>query len=131
MMKALIPVIALVSMGALASGCYVQEQIFGERGDFVRGRVSFGFEEAGFRPCGSDEQWWIVGSDDNINELQQKWNDLGLPWYEHGYAEVKGERTSKGEYGHLGAYDRELDVKDILEVRLLKEGECQWPKTER
>jgi len=111
------------------SGCLLQDQIFGHRGDLVRGRVTFGFEEAGFRPCNSDEQWWVVG-DEGV-KLQEKWSDLGLEWYQPGYAEVRGDRSGLGEYGHLGAYQRELDVKEVREVRLLKDGECPWPKTER
>ncbi len=64
-------------LGATAAGCFVQDQIFGSHSNTVRGRVSFGFEEAAFRPCGSDEQWWITGSDNHINELQTKWNRPG------------------------------------------------------
>lgn len=116
--------LALVS----ASGCFLQDQIFGKEGDVTRGLVSFGFEEAAFRPCNSDEQWWIVGDDETIIELQDKWTSLGLEWYQPGYAEIKGERTGKGEYGHVGAYDREVDVKDVLEVRPLRGNECPWPK---
>jgi len=114
-------------LGVTAAGCFVQDQIFGSHSNTVRGRVSFGFEEAAFRPCGSDEQWWITGSDNHVNELQTKWKDLGLEWYTPGYAEVEGNRSDKGEYGHLGAYQREFEVSDVKEVRLLHEGECPWP----
>lgn len=115
--------VLLTAVGLTAGGCFVQDQIFGGSDrDFVRGRVTFGFEEAAIRPCNSDEQWWVVGD----QELQEKWYELDLEWYQHGYAEVRGERTEVGEYGHLGAYQREFDVKEVLEVRLLEEGECRW-----
>lgn len=114
-----------------AAGCFMRNQIFGDDSHVVRGRVSFGFEEAAFRPCRSDEQWWLTGSDNDIVELQNKWNALGLEWYTPGYAELEGTRSRKGEYGHLGAYQREFEVTDVKEVRLLREGECPWPDQQR
>jgi len=129
-MKALFLSLALATLGVTLAGCFLQDQIFGRGSERVRGRVSFGFEEAAFRPCGSDEQWWITGSDKNIVELQDKWNGLGLEWYTPGYAELRGDRSGKGEYGHLGAYQREFEVTDVLEVRLLRDGECPWPNQE-
>ena len=131
-MRPLIVAISLTVVGVTAGGCFLQDQIFGDNDrDFVRARVTFGFEEAALRPCGSDEQWWIVGSDNAIIELQDRWTALGLEWYQHGYAEVRGERSRTGEYGHLGLYQREFAVTEVLEVRLLEEGECRWPRTER
>jgi hypothetical protein len=126
-MRTLVFLLVLATLGFAAAGCFLQDHIFGRRGHFLRGRVTFGFEESGFRPCNTDEQWWIVGSDDTIIEFQERWGELGLDWYQHAYAEIRGSRSDRGEYGHLGAYQREIDVREILEVRLLEEGECPWP----
>ena len=87
------------------------------------GTVSFGFEESAFRPCDRKEQWWIVGGD-VVADLQSKYNDLGVSWYEPVYARLKGDAGSRGEFGHLGAYQREFKVLEILEMRLLKPDEC-------
>lgn len=127
-MRVVILSLTVAGLAAVAAGCFVQDTIFGDSDrDFVRARVTFGFEEAAIRPCNTDEQWWVVGD----QELQERWYDLDLEWYEHGYAEVRGERSEKGQYGHLGAYDREFSVAEVVEVRLLKDGECPWPKTAR
>ena len=85
--------------------------------------MAFGFEESGFRPCDSKEQWWIAGGD-AVADLQTRYNDLGVNWYEPVYAKLRGSKTQTGQYGHLGAYQREFEVEQIIEVRLLAEGEC-------
>lgn len=130
-MKALILSLVLAALGIAVAGCFVQDQIFGSSRDVYRGRVSFGFEEAAFRPCGSNEQWWVTGSDDAVTELQDKWNALGLDWYHPAYAEIKGDRSGSGEYGHLGAYEREIEVTEVIGVRLLDGDECPWPGERR
>jgi len=129
-MKSFLLVFALVAGSTMIGGCFLQETIFGaDNDDVIRGRVSFGFEEAAFRPCSSDEQWWITGSNKAVSELQEDWTALGLNWYEAGYAEIRGNKTARGSYGHVGAYQREIDVKEVVEVRLLEDGECAWPQT--
>lgn len=129
-MRTVILFLTVAGLAIVAAGCFVQDTVFGDDDrDFVRARVAFGFEEAAIRPCNSDEQWWIVG--DKGSELQNRWYELHLQWYQHGYAEVRGERSEKGQYGHVGAYDREFDVTEVIEVRQLEEGECPWPKTAR
>ena len=105
------------------SGCSLFDGRPGGRSLVHVGQMSFGFEEAAFRPCNSDEQWWITGGD-VVGEMQSRYNDLGVAWYEPVYAKLKGDRSRKGQFGHLGAYQREFDVSDIVEIRLLEQGEC-------
>lgn len=45
--------------------------------------------------------------------------------YESAYAEIIGVISNKGSYGHLGAYDRELQVNEVVEVRAASEGDCR------
>lgn len=123
-MRTLVLALLLAGLGITTNGCFLQDEIFGKDRSVVSGRVSFGFEVASFQPCDSDEQWWITGS----NELYEAWTALDLAWYESGFAIVRGRRSEKGEYGHLGAYQREFEVKDVIEVRPLEEGECTRPE---
>jgi hypothetical protein len=105
------------------TGCSLFGDIFGGDDDKYVGTVSFGFEEVSFRPCGRTEQWWMTGGE-IIAELQTQYNDLGVNQYEPVYARLNGEPSEKGEYGHVGAYQREFEVTRIVEVRLLSDGEC-------
>ena len=116
-------VLSVVICTATISGCSLFGSKFGGGADSYVGTMSFGFEESAFRPCDRTEQWWIVGGE-VVVDLQSKYNDFGVNWYEPVYAELKGDPSNKGEFGHLGAYEREFEVSDVVEVRLLEPGEC-------
>ncbi len=118
--KLLIPVIACA---LFISSCSLFDGKIGGGRDSYVGTVSFGFEVSSFRPCGGSEQWWFTGGEVLV-DLQAMYNDLGVNWYEPVYAELRGEPGGRGEFGHLGAYQREFRISDILEVRLLDDGEC-------
>lgn len=82
------------------------------------GHFSTGFEVASFRPCGSQASWWVTGGE----ELFRRYRDLGVSDYAEVYAIVRGDTTSIGQYGHLGAYVREVEVVEVIEV--VKDGRC-------
>lgn len=70
-----------------------------------RGHYTFGFEVSEFRPCGSDERWWVTNGD---------WREkLNNPQYNEHYLEVEGVVSERGRYGHRGAYDRELEIREL------------------
>ena len=52
--------VSVVSMTAI-TGCSLFGDLFDGHEDRYVGTVSFGFEEAAFRPCDSKEQWWVTG----------------------------------------------------------------------
>jgi hypothetical protein len=113
--------ILLVGCTATLTSCSLFDPFGGSR--TYRGQVALGFEVVAFRPCDGTEQWWMTGGD-VINDLQQQYNALGVDPYEPVFARLTGSTSGRGTYGHLGAYEREFEVKDILEVRLLDEAEC-------
>jgi hypothetical protein len=65
----------------------------------------------------------MIGGD-GFEELQTRYNSLTEFPYEPVYAVLKGERSGRGEYGHLGGYQRGFRVSEVVEVRLPEEGEC-------
>lgn len=111
-----------VAVAVTLSGCSLFDDIF-DGGKTYRGVVSFGFEVSSFAPCGGDQQWWVTNGE-ALLELQARYNDLVEFPYTLAYAELKGKRSRIGEYGHLGAYQREFEVAEVVEVRELSEGEC-------
>lgn len=111
-----------VVIAVTLSGCSLFDDIFGD--ETYRGVVSFGFEVSSFAPCGGDQQWWVTDGD-ALLELQTRYNDLVEFPYTKAYARLKGNRSRIGEYGHLGAYQREFEVTEVIEVRALDEGECE------
>lgn len=113
----LVSAIAVISM----TGCSLLGDVFGD--SEYEGIVTLGFEVVSFAPCRGGEQWWMTGGD-GFDELQTKYNSLTELPYEPVYAVLKGDRSGQGEYGHLGAYQREFEVSEVVEVRLPEEGEC-------
>lgn len=86
----------------------------------LEGHYTWGFEANGFRPCGSTESWWVTEGD-----LHTRYAAVAGRDYEPVYVELVGEAGPTGEYGHLGAYTRELAVKQVLEMRPARDGDCR------
>jgi len=80
------------------------------------GLVSIGFEVSAFEPCDSDEIWWMTGSDAVYEELDELYQEVVGDDGGPAYARLHGVRSTKGSYGHLGAYDREFRVTQIIDV---------------
>jgi hypothetical protein len=59
-----------------------------------------------FHPCDSDERWWV--KDGGAVQAQMQG-----PQYLGHHAEFEGVVTERGEYGRLGAYERELEVREV------------------
>ena len=86
---------------------------FPSRTAVFRGHYSSGFEESSFRPCGSAERWWLEVSEKNYDQ----WSTAMAPHKGRTYIELRGTRTGKGQYGHLGLYDRGLNVIEVILAR--------------
>ncbi|MCC7077191.1 MAG: hypothetical protein IT198_08710 [Acidimicrobiia bacterium] len=86
-------------------------------GDVYTGHYSTGFEVSAFVECGSDEQWWVVGSAELTEEVEAA---ADSPPYEPVYLRVRGTLSEPGTYGHLGAYQRQLTVTEVLDVSVEK-----------
>lgn len=79
-------------------------------GTVYRGRFAQGFEMSSFVPCDGEEDWWAVG---NLQPITRE-----APYdYSPVYVEVTGAVTEPGRYGHLGAYDRELNIREVRLVQ--------------
>jgi hypothetical protein len=88
----------------------------GEHNRTYEGTLERGFEVSAFYPNGSCSagRYWFVADEEASREVQKRWSELGRP----GTLRVKfvGDLTRLGEWGHLGAYRREIRAHQILEV---------------
>lgn len=96
-----------------------------------RGRYTNAFEESRLEPCGSNESWWLDGDDAD-------WAPFGsrVVAFMPGprttmvgdravvYVVVRGDTTPRGEYGHLGHYQRELVLRGVDTVRAWRASDC-------
>jgi len=110
---------------SVAGGCALVDH--GE-GDGAEGYLSFGFEEAAFRPCGVSETWWVEVADASIELFESYQAVVGdSAEYVPAYARLIGSRSGRGSFGHMGAYDRTFSVSRVVEIREVEEGDCAWP----
>jgi hypothetical protein len=85
------------------------------------GHYSQGFEVDAFRPCGSEERWWVTEG----TELRSRYAALSPKQYEEVYVEIRGHAGPSGRYGHLGAYTRELAVGEVITMAPAAERNCR------
>ncbi len=116
-MVRLLPAIAFL----FAGGCAIVDN---EVSDGLPGYVSFGFEDSSFYPCNSSERWWL--NEPSSLGIDERYDAIASNPYEHVYARLRGSRSPRGKYGHLGAYQREFTVSEVVEMRKPAEGDCTW-----
>lgn len=92
--------------------------------DEFRGTYSFGFEVSSFEPCSSGEQWWVL-SDEDLHVAYERTVGEGAKYaYVPVFVRLRGRIGPEGRYGHLGVYQRELTVTEVLEIREARQGDC-------
>ena len=79
-MRTLTILLAALALGACVSGVTASEQ------ELLVGHYSQGFEVDAFRPCGSEEVWWVTEGE----ELRDRYRALAPAQYEEVYVEVRG-----------------------------------------
>lgn len=90
------------------------------------GHFAYGFETSSFVPCEGGEKWWVSGGAAYSQFISAYSAAVSDDYnYESAYAEIIGVISDKGSYGHLGAYDRELQVNEVVEVRAASAGDCR------
>jgi len=83
--------------------------------DVFRGRVIWGHEVREFRPCGSEDAFWVV---DETSELWQRYKDLVADSepYTEAYAELVGEVKPPPADGFGAQYSAMFRVFDVVRV---------------
>ena len=108
----------------MAAGCSASKAP--ERTQDHAGYYRSGFEASSFHPDGLKERWWLTGSV-SCHGLNVGPNVGGFPSDDWVYLSVRGTASEKGHYGHMGAYDREFTVQQVLSCRSLRPGERVEP----
>lgn len=110
---------------AFLSGCSLFDEVW-HSDDVFTGAYAWGFEASDFRECDATEKWWVSTKSTEVSEelINTYLGITGGEWYREVHVKVRGRRSVRGQYGHLGVYTRELTVESVLEMRALEEGEC-------
>jgi hypothetical protein len=95
----------------------------GEPKDYA-GTFTYGFEVIAFKPCTSGEVWWLNGDVAAMIELRTRYTAL-TKTMQPVHVQLRGLVSERGIYGHLGGYQREFYLQDVLEVRAKQSGDCE------
>jgi hypothetical protein len=88
------------------------------------GTFTYGFEVIAFKPCNSDEVWWLNGDGDALLDLRTRYEVLTHKM-EPVHVQLRGLISDRGVYGHMGGYQREFYVQDVIDVRVLQADDCR------
>ncbi len=94
------------------------------------GQFSFGFEQSNFYPCGSNEVWWVIDGEE-YSKLIEEVTALSIGDTSIGdscqgaYVVLRGVKSEKGSYGHMGSFDREFRLTEVIDVRCGTLDDCE------
>lgn len=91
---------------------------YGYRRVDVVGKMSLGYEKAAFVPDGQvGEIWWVGGPSSVPGEVATPDKIIANARNGGSRVNIIGYLSPKGQYGHLGAYDRQLLVASMKDSR--------------
>ncbi len=125
--------IALLACRAQEEGQVVDEDAPPPRYQPVelhRGHYVIGGTSAHFTPCGLDERWALVTLD-TVGELALRAHSRRVEVVtdapataQRAYAELRGDTSAIGASADVDGADRSLTVREILDVREARVGDC-------
>lgn len=99
--------------------------------DRFRGEYEIAFERSAFRPCGGTERWWLAVPGDSTRRVLERAlatidSAAGRPAARRVvYLEIRADTSAVGHYGHLGAYPRQVSVREVVRVAPGSASECR------
>jgi hypothetical protein len=117
-------VLIIVAVGIAASIVAVVFWAKGSRDMVLDGTLQRGFEESVFFRDGdcSNKPFWWEWPNQLDSDLDARWKSLGKPTALR--VKVRGNLSSIGLHGHLGAYRREVQPVTLISVS--SASPCQW-----
>lgn len=112
----------IVGLAALTTVLFILYGQYAANKSIYSGFVEFGFESQSFRPCGGGPQWWLMGP--ALPELSQRYQELAGAHYQPLYAELQAVLSEPGNYGHMGVYEREMEVVEVVALDIQGPADC-------
>lgn len=83
------------------------------------GEWAWHFETSAFTTDNGAGPYWLAADGDVWPELTAPFTESGAGPWGRAHVVVEGVLSQRGEYGHLGAYTRELRVTRVISARLI------------
>jgi hypothetical protein len=88
------------------------------------GSYTYGFEIVSFKPCGVNGAWWVTGERAPMRDLYTRYTAL-TKTTQPIHVQLRGYVSERGIYGHMGGYEREFTLVEVLEARTIRPGDCR------
>ena len=83
-----------------------------------KGVYRAGFETQMFTPCGGKEGMWVEGKYQEIDDYISKTSNPTSTFYTtEVYVEIQGDVSPPGTYGHMDAFQQQINIVDIIKVQ--------------
>ena len=87
----------------------------------ISGIYTAGFEMRSFKPCESDEVWWLPDRDVNDKYHKRVVEKPATYWH----VRIKALVSPLGEFGHLGGYARCVTDVELISAKESQTNECR------
>jgi hypothetical protein len=87
----------------------------------IAGHFTWGWELNDLSPCDIAETWWVEGPESFFVEYGRVASSGEITVF----VRVRGEKSERGAWGHLGASDRRFRVTELIEMRPASDQDCE------
>lgn len=99
-----------------------QEDIEGE---IIIGHYIYGHEVNSFKPCGRKDVFWVLGSNEILELMTEKYSNYTVNQYDEVYIKIIGDYLNKASDGFAMVYDGQVQVKKILLMKKKSSTDCK------
>lgn len=78
----------------------------------LAGEYSYGFETSAFRPCGTNNRYWVTDGTQTIQDAVP--GEYSAQTITTVYVDLEGTVGPSGSFGNLGLYEHELSVQRVF-----------------
>lgn len=121
MLNRSIRVLAILSATVLLQSCYTNSESSDDNsnlpGEVVKGSYIYGNEVSSFQPCGLTAEFWVIGEQKLMNQLQNNYMELASKPYQQVFVSFRGSRQPKAEDGFAADYSGQFKVTEVIKLQ--------------
>jgi len=94
-------------------------------GEILIGHYIYGHEVNSFKPCGHKDVFWVLGSNEILDLMAEKYSNHATNPYDEVYIKIIGDYLSKASDGFAMDYDGQVQVKKIFLMKKKSNTDCK------
>ncbi|PCJ19745.1 MAG: hypothetical protein COB04_05405 [Gammaproteobacteria bacterium] len=94
-------------------------------GEILVGHYIYGHEVNSFKPCGHKYLFWVLGSEEVLDLLAEKYSNYVANPYDEVYIKIAGNYLNKASDGFAVDYDGQVQVEKVFLMRKKSNTDCR------